>query len=419
MSDSMKRDRFIPFRKADVVEMCIKDARLAETEIKEFREFCQILEALFHFEFHTRLEKLKTCYGPFNPDADTRKVYNYSESEKKNLQKQLVSEMTTVLTAANFEKVTAEDLQQALAEESLFKIRLEVDFEDFEDVIFFRRGEIVKEETLVKFFGLSKKTFKFTNYERVAIYIKFKEKPYFENRKRKNLYFEPGSTIIKLFQNVPRADLEMLFPNSKVRMKPIDKFIIGVPAAVSGIIVLVTKLGASLLLVGSAVSFWLGFKNEEVQIKQQHLIALGAGLGTLGGFLFKQISKYKNRKIKFMKALSDNLYFKNLDNNAGVFYHLIDAAEEEEFKEAVLAYYFLLTAEDPLTKNQLDSRIENWLAEGWDCQIDFEIGDAVNKLQRLKLIQQDGEILNAVPLSTAKQQLDAIWDNFFTYNQTP
>ena len=51
-----------------------------------------------------------------------------------------------------------------------------------------------------------------------------------------------------------------------------------------------------------------------------------------------------------MKALSDNLYFKNLDNNAGVFYHLIDAAEEEEFKEAVLAYYFLLTAKDPVNQ---------------------------------------------------------------------
>ena len=46
-----------------------------------------------------------------------------------------------------------------------------------------------------------------------------------------------------------------------------------------------------------------------------------------------------------MKALADSLYFKNLDNNAGVFHHLVDAAEEEEFKEAVLAYYFLLTAE--------------------------------------------------------------------------
>jgi hypothetical protein len=416
MSGSMKRNRFIPFRKADLVEMCVKDLRLAEAEVKEFKEFCQILEALFHFEFHTRLEKLKTYYGPFNPDADTRKVYNYSEPEKKNFQKKLVSEMTAVLNAANFEKVTAEDLQQALAEESLFQIRLEVDFEDFEDVIFFRRGETIKEETLIKFFGRSKKTFKFTNYERVAIYIKFKEAAYFENRKRKNLYFEPGSTIIKLFHNVPKADLEMLFPNSKVRMKTIDKIIIGVPAAVSGIIVLVTKLGASLLLVGSVISFWLGLKDQEVQIKQQHLIALGAGLGTLGGFLFRQLNKYKNRKIKFMKALSDNLYFKNLDNNAGVFYHLIDTAEEEEFKEAVLAYYFLLTAKDPMTKKELDHRIENWLVEKWDCHIDFEIGDAVNKLQRLNLIQQDAEILQSVPLSEAKQQLDTIWDNFFTYN---
>jgi hypothetical protein len=30
-----------------------------------------------------------------------------------------------------------------------------------------------------------------------------------------------------------------------------------------------------------------------------------------------------------MKALSDNLYFKNLDNNAGVFYHLVDAAKQQ------------------------------------------------------------------------------------------
>ena len=418
MATSTRSDRFIPFTKSDVIEMCIKDAQLTEAQLKEFKDFCQILEALFHFEFHARLEKLKTCYRPFNPDADTRHVFNYSEAEKSKLQKQLVSEMTAVLNAANFEKITAEDLKQALSEESLFQIRLEVDFEDFEDVIFFRRGETVKEEMLVKFFGLRKKKFQFTNYERVAIYIKFKEKRYFDSQNRKNLYFEPGSTIIKLFHNVPKADLEMLFPNSKVRMKTIDKIIIGVPAAVSGIIVLVTKLGASLLLVGSVISFWLGLKDQQVQIKQQHLIALGAGLGTLGGFLFRQINKYKNRKIKFMKALSDNLYFKNLDNNAGVFYHLIDAAEEEEFKEAVLAYYFLLIAKDRVTKNELDQRIENWLAESWDCHLDFEIGDAIHKLQRLKLIEPDGDHLRCVPLNDAKQQLDNIWDNYFRYSQS-
>ncbi len=417
MPDTINRNRFIPFRKADIVDMCVDTSQLDEADIKAFRELCQILEALFHFEFYSHLEKLKTSYAPFNPDADTRSVLKYSPNEKKDLQKQLVEEMTSVLTAANYEKITGQDLQQALGEESIFQIRLEVDFEDFEDVIFFRRGESIKEETLVKYFGLWKNKFKFTNYDRVAIYIKFKEADYFEKQKRKHLYFEPGSTVIKLFHNVPKADLEMLFPNSNVRMKTIDKIIIGVPAAISGIIVLVTKLGASLLLVGSVISFWLGFKDEEVQIKQQHLIALGAGLGTLAGFLFRQINKYKNRKIKFMKALADNLYFKNLDNNAGVFYHLIDTAEEEEFKEAVLAYFFLLTAKDPLSKTALDQRIEKWLAERWECHIDFEIGDAIQKLQRLKLITADNDYLRCVPLDSAKQQLDAIWDNFFEYNK--
>jgi len=168
---------------------------------------------------------------------------------------------------------------------------------DFEEVIFYQRGESTKEETLVKYFGLKKEPITFTNYERVAIYIKFKEEAYFKAKKQKNLYFTPGSTIIKLFQNVPKADLEMLFPNSEVRMKTVDKLIIGIPAAVSGIVVIATKLGASILLIASVISFWLGLTKKEVKIEQQHLIALALGLATLGGFLFKQINKFKNRKL--------------------------------------------------------------------------------------------------------------------------
>jgi hypothetical protein len=230
------------------------------------------------------------------------------------------------------------------------------------------------------------------------------------------LNFVPGSTIIKLFQNVPKADLEMLFPNSKVRMKTIDKVIIGVPAAVSGIIVIVTKLSATLILIGSVFAFWLGLSKEEAQLNQKHLIALGAGLATLGGFLFRQISKFKNRKIKFMKALSDNLYFKNLDNNAGVFHHLIDAAEEEEFKEAVLAYFFLLTEKRPLQKAELDALIEKWLEAGWNCKINFEIDDALNKLERLELVTCEGDMVQCLPLAEARRRLDHIWDNYFTFN---
>lgn len=418
MKGRIDSSRFIPYRKQDIVEMCIRDAHVTDDEEAEFREFCRILESLIHFEFHRRLEKLKTGYAPFNPDADTRIVQTYSVMEKQALQKKFVETFSEVLNAANYEKITAADLEEALKEESLFKIRLRVDFNDFEEVICYRRGQSTRHETLVKFYGLKKEKFSFTNYERVVFYIKFKEDDYFAARKRKQLYFKPGSTIIKLFKNVPKADLEMLFPNSEVRMKTIDKLIIGVPAAVSGIVVIATKLSASILLMASVISFWLGFTEKEVQIEQQHLIALGMGLATLGGFLFKQITKFKNRKIRFMKALSDNLYFKNLDNNAGVFHHLLDTAEEEEFKEAVLAYHFLLTANKGLTSSQLDSAVERWFEKEQDCRIDFEISDALNKLERWQIVRRQDDVFHAKTIAQAKRQLDQTWDSFFSYPET-
>ncbi len=407
------RNRFIPFRKTDIVEMCVPASHFSNTEETQFRYLCRLLESLLHFEFHHQIEMLKECYAPFNPDADTQSVYTYSAEEKATYQKKLVEALTSVLDAANFQKITDTDLEEALREESLFNIRLRVDFNDFEEVIFYRRGETVKQETLKKYWGLKKQRFSFTNFERVAVYIKFKEAAYFDTQKRKNLYFKPGSTIIKLFQSVPKADLEMLFPNSEVRMKTIDKLIIGIPAAVSGIAVVASKLGASILLIASVIAFWLGFKDEEVQIEQKHLIALAVGLGAVGGFLFRQINKFKNRKIKYMKAFSESLYFKNLDNNAGVFHHLIDAAEEEEFKEAVLAYFFLLTAEQQLTKAGLDKAIENWFETAHGCRINFEIEDALKKLERWDLVKRINGNLRSRPIQDASNQLDKIWDNFF------
>lgn len=418
MTDPRPRGRFIPFRKSDLVAMCRQAGLVAKQAENDFNDFRRILEALLHFEYHHLLESLKDAYAPFNPDADTRSMRPPEPETLHSHQKTFVQKMNALLDAANFEPITQNDLKAALAEESLFKIRLEVDFDDFEEVLFFRRGESRKAETVVSWAGLKKTALTFTNYDRVMVYIKFKDAAYFAAAGRRDLPYQPGATLIKLFQNVPKADLEMLFPNSEVRMKTIDKLVIGIPAAVSGAVVVVSKLGASLALVGSLVAFWLGLRETSVDINQKHLVALGLGLVALGGFLFKQISKFKNRKIRFMKALAENLYFKNLDNNAGVFHHLIDAAEEEEFKEALLAYLFLAQNEGGLTRQALDDAVEGWLEKDWDCAIDFEVDDALGKLERWGLVKHRGDCLTALPMAEAKARLDHIWDNFFTYQQT-
>ncbi|WP_372770593.1 TMEM143 family protein [Pseudoalteromonas sp.] len=409
----MSLERFIPFRKSDVISMC--QSLFRKEDHPSFIEFAELFASVIHFEYHKRLEVLKDNYAPFDPNADTQLLTNLSETEKLTCQKTFAQEFSSILNAANYEIITDQDLQDALTEESLFKVRLEVAFDDFAEVVFYRRGASTKNETLSTWWGFRKQTISFTNYDRVAVFIRFKDAAHFANKKIKPVGFEPGATIIKLFQNVPKADLEMLFPNSEVRMRPIDKVIIGASAAVGGAVVLVTKLGASIILVAALISYWLGLRNDNVEFTQQHLISLGLGLGVFGSFIFKEWSKFKNRKIKFMKALADNLYFKNLDNNAGVFHTLIDAAEEEDCKEAIIAYSVLLNFKAKLTSDELDSEIENWFEQTYHCQLDFEIGDAIAKLERLDLIVRDGEYISARTLDDAKSRLDARWDNFYQY----
>ncbi len=400
------RYRFIPFRKVDIVQMCLQENQLIDQE-DDFRQLCHMLDSVFHFEFHQVVEALKDSYAPINPDTDTRSIDIHNPSAGHDF----VDLLNGLLEKANYERVSEDELNQALTEASMFRIRLHVNFDDFSEVLLFCRGVSQRRETLSSMFGLVKKTIHFTNYDRVVLYLRFRDD--FTQSKEQFPTCRPGATLLKLFQNVPRADLEMLFPNTAVRMRLIDKLIIGVPAVVSGGVVLTTKLGASLVLAGSLLGFWLGLSTEPAELNQTALMVLLAGAVALGGYLWKQFNSFKNRKMRFMQALTQNLYFKNLDNNAGVFHRLANDAEEEENKEAVLAYYFLLSSERTMTRAELDKKIEHWLAEKWQCQVDFEINDAVNKLVALDLVSEADGRLSVVPIRQGIKNLDQRWDDYY------
>ena len=400
--------------------MCAREVPAGERE--SFRAFAELLASLLDHEFRARLAALKDAYYPFAPDTDTRTISELGPAEREAAQQRLGEDLAALAENANFERIGTDDLIGAFAEESLMKVRLEADFDDLEQVLFYRRGEHRRQEEIKGLLGLRRRTIEFTAYAKVLVYVRFKDAAHFEAQGRDvgALPFRPGSTIIKLFQDVPRADLEMLFPNARVAMRRVDKLLIGVPAVVSGIIVVVTKLVASMIPVLLLLGFWLGVRNDPVRLDQGQLVALGAGLMAFGGYLVRQFTKFKNRKIQFMKALSENLYFRNLGNDAGVFFHLLDAAEEEETKEAVLAYHFLRTAGRPLTAAELDRRIEDWFARQWEATFDFEVDDGLDKLRRLRLINQDGQgRLTAVTLDEAKRRLDEAWDNLFPYHRPP
>jgi hypothetical protein len=337
------------------------------------------METYFRDVFCRLRKQLKDAYGPLDPDADTRVVEAFRDPGASG---PLASLLAQVLDQANYEKLDREQVKQALTRASLFPVQLHVDVDDFEEVLLYTRGASRRQEEVRKLFGLWRKTVEFVNFERVVLYLRFREDVDAESTLGG---CQPGSTMLKLFQNVPAADLEMLFPNTRVGMRTLDKLLIGVPALVSGGMVLSTKLGATLLLLGSLIGFWLGLSSEPVELDRTAVLALMAGIGALGGYLWKQFSKYRSRKLQYTQALTENLYFRLLDNNAGVIYRILDEAEDSELKESLLAYYFLLAHGEPMTAAELDGVIEAWFERRWQCRIDFEIGDALRKLAALEL----------------------------------
>ena len=404
----MDTRHFIPFRKSDIVAMCLQDGDFDSQMRAQFLHFCKLLQSVFHYEFHQQLEQLKDQYAPVNPDADTRPSITATQVDAASF----VSLLESLLEKANYIKLGQADLDLALEQHSMFKIRLDVDFSDFEEVLLFCRGQSQRQEQVSQLFGLRKKTISFRNYDRVVVYIKFRKD--FAPDAALLPDCQPGATLLKLFQNVPSADLEMLFPNTRLKMRTIDRLLIGVPAVVSGTMVITTKLGTTLVLLGSLIGFWLGLNRDEVKLDQATVLALLAGIAALGGYLWKQFHNFSNRKIKFLKVLTENLYFKNLDNNAGVFHRLLDAAEEEECKEAILAYYALLRTGQPLTTAELDRWIEHWFATSWQCQLNFDVGDALQKLSRLGLLETQGDGWSVRPPIQASAILDRRWDEYFT-----
>lgn len=374
--------RFIPFRKADIVAMCLAEGRLTTQQEAQFGQAADKIEDHLQRDFLLVRQRLKSAYAPMDPDADTRVLEEFRHTASPA---DLAAALEEVLERANYDKVTAQALLQALGASSLFQVRVTVDLDDFAEVLLFTRGASQREVVQRSFFGLRRRHSRFISFDRVLLYLRLKDDVDTESAIGA---CQPGSTLLKLFQNVPEADLEMLFPNIRVEMRMRDRLLIGIPAVISGGLVVTTKLGGTLLLLGSLFGFWLGLSAEPVELDRATVLVLLTGAGALLAYLWKQFSKFRNRKLKYTQALTENLYFKLLDNNAGVIYRLLEDAEESEGKESLLAYYCLLAAGRPLTMADLDGLIERWFAEKWQCKLDFDIGDALDKLLQLGLVLQ-------------------------------
>ena len=245
-----------------------------------------------------------------------------------------------------------------------------VDFNEFDNLLLFFRGSAIKKEQRRTFQSLYLKKEEIETKIYRRLFLLFKQ----QNEGKEQIY-------LKLFKDIPQSDLEMLFPNIKVKISLLDKIkltVTGGGGTIAGAMTLIGKMAVHL-----------------------DPIALLSALGAFGAVVGRQITSIFTHRTKYMAKLAKNLYYYNLDNNAGAISHILDMAEDEEAKEVFLAYLFLLNSPTPLSKEELDEKIEIFVNTTFNIPMDFEIEDALDKLIKIGLVKKNNNLLEAEDIQTA------------------
>ncbi len=418
LSGTGEREHFIPVRKIDILNALNDAGGLdAPSDREKFRQLCRMLGAIYHYEYYDQLERLRENYFYFDPETD-----GHSRADRATIEcayRDLIVALTGVLHDANFIEVAHEEIERAHREDALVRVKIHASLDDYREIRFFRRGSHKETVDVRKWLGFRKREVDIQVCDDVVMLITVKETPPDTKRgkagRTRKAKLRPGAVLLKYFQNIAGADLNALFPDVRVGMSLRDQLTLGVPALIGGIPILL-KLASTLTVLFLVAGFYLGLSSAVKDDEMAGALAAVSGLVALGGFMVTQWVRFQRQSLMHQKILSDNVYYRNVNNNAGIFDYIIGEAEEQECKEAVLAYYFLLGPNGEPTEDALDRRIETWLRQTFGGEIDFECDDALAKLGRLGLLRRDGERLSVLPLDEALVQLDRIWDNFFPFD---
>jgi hypothetical protein len=388
------RERALPIRQGDLTRLLLAEPGLSDDDRNRLAEFGKLLGATFHSEFYEKLRELKELYAPLDPDSDYVTLKEHTRSSTATSDEDFLAPFEEALIRANYDKLELEIIKQAVSAPNEMGLTYVPDFSLFEHMTVYARGyTLITRDCRSVRTNFRKRTVRLDAYQRMVVALKFKR------GLDLGPYVRSDVLYLRMFKDVPHVDMEMHLPEqgTKVRMRWIDKIQIASPL-VMGLPTLILKLFALVTFTPLALGGLI-------------VAPISAGVNSFFGF--------HRAKQKHLYAMIHRLYYLTLANNACVLTRLIDSAEDEEYKESMLAYFFLWRRQgesDGLTVPELDARIETYLREKTGVEINFEVADALGKLMRLGLAHRDsyGRI-HAVPIDQALRALDQHWDDTFRY----
>lgn len=419
LSPHAPTERFIPVSAHDLIARLSQAEVWPAVDVQSVRTFFKFLVHWRHLSYSDRQHELMQLYAPFSPDADTKVAASIDPAQRAETQQRFVALVRELLARANYEEIGRARIESVLSEQNPYGLALEVDLSEFEELHIFFRGlsETTVPPSAIEKYALLKKPITLSIYQRLFVMLKLKPvevrvreimlKEQIDEKKAEKVVAKLRKALpptisgdfiyLKLFKFIPRADLEMLFPNTRVKMRQIDKVKLSVTAGgggAAGIATTIAKLSTVAALTNP--------------------VTVGMALVGLGAVVVRQVSSVFATRTNYMAQLSKNLYFNNLANNHSVMAVIAERGEEEDIKEEVLLYTLL--ARSSMRRAELgDAKlaIEHYLQSEFGVRVSFDVEDALGRLMDCGIVFEahDGTLVAMQPEQGARH-IDEMWDKY-------
>jgi hypothetical protein len=400
------REHYLPFTPNAIIESLIDDAKLEPAETETFRRLAERIKRSISLEYHSHHEVLSDLYQRYDPDRDysDRILQGSPENKLETLEqptwsigpcgkltdreasRELFSEIAASLGHANYRRLSPREIQNAIGVASHWGVRLQIRFSSFRKLEVYGRGDVVTRRAFRSwrhFFRLIERDVPI--YQRLVVVFRPRELQTFPEP------LDPNRVHIRMFKNVPKADIDMMLPGTQIRLSWLDTGKIGIPT-LWGIAMMTSKLAKSL---------WILALFSTIKILSSFFLIVAVLVATVF-YGIKSIFSYTTTKRRYQLNITRSLYYQNLDNNLGALLRIEEEAEQQEICEAILGCFVLFINKTPCSLDEIDRAAEDTLIRLTGIEIDFDVRDSMRDLAKSGLVcvtEQGWQLAPCLPSS--------------------
>ncbi|KAL5719347.1 hypothetical protein ACHQM5_012139 [Ranunculus cassubicifolius] len=209
---------------------------------------------------------------------------------------------------------------------------------------------------------------------------------------------EAPSLKLKIYERIPIPDLPVVFPHKKLSFRILDT----------------VRLDAASLL--GLLAFVVNYKFEDIHSSPSAILLDVIAATAFILYLTRLVLGYKQTRDRYQLLVNRTLYEKTIASGFGSVHFLLDASEQQQYKEAILAYAMLLGANDGQVTSRkfIADTCEKFIYNNFKEKVEMPIDKAMNTLLRLGLVTEvatDGNIrVQPLPCLEGYEALKRHWD---------